>query len=107
MVVNFLKVILRRIEKSQKYDNKGKLTMSSDVVRVHRQEFYQGSIFPLAAESNYAGEIIYTIPNGLRPTNTYQIGVFEREYDLSIQCDLSLHKNLKVRFPLIVARGNN
>ena len=64
----------------------------------------QGSIFPLPAENNYSGEVIYTVPRRLKPTNMYQRGVFEREYDLTVSCDLSMRKNLKVRFPVVIAQ---
>ena len=102
MVVNKLKVTLRRIERYQRYDAKNRIVMMSDAVKIHRQEFYQGSIFPLPAESNYTGELIYQIPNALKPTNESQREVFERTYDLSVQCGLSMHKNLSVRLPLVV-----
>lgn len=102
MVVNFMKVTLRKLEREQKYDHKGRLILANNATKIHRQEFYQGSIFPLTAENNYTGELLYTIPHGLAPTNTSQPGVFEREYDLSVQCDLSRRKNLKVRFPLVI-----
>ena len=97
-----LKVTLRRIEKNQKYDAKGRQVMATDALKIHKQEFYQGSMFPLPAESNYTGELLYTIPHGLKPTNVAQRGVFEREYDLSVQCVLSMRKNLSVRFPLVI-----
>lgn len=106
MVVQFLKVTLRRIERNQKYDAKGRQIMATDALKVHRQEFYQGSIFPLPAESNYSGDLLYTIPHGLKPTNLAQPGVFEREYDLSVQCELSMRKNLSVRFPVVVGPDN-
>lgn len=102
MVVNHLKVTLRRIERIQKFDHKGRQSMATDTLKVHRQEYYQGQIFPLPAESNYSGELVYKVPKGLKATNTSQPGIFEREYDLSVQCDLSMRKNLGVRFPLIV-----
>ena len=106
MIVQMLKVTLRRLEKAQKYDAKGRQVMGVDTLKVHRQEFYQGSIFPLAAESNYSGELIYTIPHGLKPTNLAQVGLFEREYDMSVQCELSMRKNLSVRFPVVIGPEN-
>jgi hypothetical protein len=102
LTVNFMKVTLRKIEREQRMDHKGRSTFETDVAKLHRQEFYQGSIFPLSAESNYTGELLYTIPHGLVPTNTSQPGVFEREYDLSVECNLTRRKNLKVRFPLVI-----
>ena len=102
LVIQLLKVTLRRIEKTQKYDAKGRQVMATDALKIHRQEFYQGSIFPLPAESNYSGDLVYNIPKGLKPTNLSQRGIYEREYDLSVQCDISMRKNLKVRFPLII-----
>lgn len=104
MVVNFLKLTLRRIERTRKFDSKGREVMAVDAIKVHRQEFYQGSMFPLPAEANYTGELLYQVPSGLRATNMFQRGIFEREYDMCIECDLSMRKNLKVRFEVIIDR---
>ena len=104
MVVDSIKVSMRRIERMQKFDSKGKNIMTNDVVKVDKQEYFQGGIFPLPAESNYTGEIVYHIPADLRPTNLFQRGVFEREYDLTVQCQISMRNNLKVRFPVVVDR---
>jgi hypothetical protein len=104
MVVNSIKVTLRRIERVQRFDSRGKSVISTDIVKVDKQEYFQGGIFPLPAESNYTGELTYHFPSSLKPTNLFQRGVFEREYDMSVQCIISMHKNLKVRFPIGVER---
>ena len=104
MVVNLLRVILRKIERTLGSETP---TLITNVVEVTSQDYTQGTVFPLPGESNYSGELIFGIPYGLRPTNLYQPGVLEREYDLTVECDLSFQKNLKVRFPITIGRTDD
>ena len=105
MVVNFIKVVLRRIVRRVRFDSRGKSSMQIDCDKLVKEEYYQGGIFPLPAESNYNGEVELPIPRPLEPTNTYLKGEFEREYDVSVQLDIAMRKkNLKVRFPIIIDR---
>jgi hypothetical protein len=104
MAVNLLRVILRRIERTLAGENP---TFVTNVGVVSSQDFTQGEVFPLPGESNYSGELLFVIPYGLRPTNLFQPGVLEREYDLTVECDLSYHKNLKVRFPITIGRTDD
>jgi MIT (microtubule interacting and transport) domain/Arrestin (or S-antigen), C-terminal domain len=100
MVVEYLKVTLRSHTRKAVTDSKGRNTMdkAKDVVR--REEFYQGSIFPLQAESNYKGTIHFAVPPDLPVTNLQHAGFFEREYDLKIECVLSMRSNLIVYMPI-------
>ena len=69
---------------------------------VRREEFYQGSIFPLQAESNYKGEVQFAIPPNLPGTNLQHAGFFERDYDLKVECILPLRANLAVYLPIVI-----
>ena len=102
MVVRNLKVTMRRHTRNLKQDEKGKSSLRAEKHDVRSNEYWQGAVFPLPAEADYKGHIEFDIPVDVVLTNLEHRGYFEREYDLKLECVLSLHNNLAVYIPVIV-----
>ena len=84
MVVNFIKVVLRRIVRRVRFDSRGKSSMQIDCDKLVKEEYYQGGIFPLPAESNYNGEDELPIPRRPRGTSAL-VNYFPSTVSLAVQ----------------------
>eukprot|EP01102_Stenamoeba_stenopodia_P009228 TRINITY_DN271_c0_g1_i2.p1 TRINITY_DN271_c0_g1~~TRINITY_DN271_c0_g1_i2.p1 ORF type:complete len:497 (-),score=131.35 TRINITY_DN271_c0_g1_i2:314-1804(-) len=91
-IVNCMKVKFVRVS--------GKIGKDSRKMILSRQEYYQGSIFPLQAENSYRGDVIFPIPKDQQlliphtPCSFYFV----------VEADLPMTKNLKVKVPLILTQ---
>jgi hypothetical protein len=91
-VINCMKVKLVRVVGSKTKKDWKKTILS-------RQEFFQGSIFPLQAENSYRGDLTFPIPTqGLFMPNT------ACSFYLVVECEISMTKNLKAKLPVIIAQ---
>lgn len=90
--VSHLKVKLVRV-----IGNKARKDWKKQILS--RQEYFQGSIFPLQAENSYRGDLVFPVPkDGLFVPNA------ACSFYFVIECDLSLSKNLKAKMPIIISQ---
>jgi hypothetical protein len=122
MVIKHLRVSFRRILRNLRTDDKGKNTLRTDKELVKVSDFWQGAVFPLPAEADYKGYLEFDIPRNVPPTNLEHRGFFERvsnhfspafpeaecpfsffqEYELKLECVVTLKRNLAVYIPVVV-----
>lgn len=91
-IVNCMKVKFVRVS--------GKLGKDSKKMILSRQEYYQGSIFPLQAENSYRGDVVFPIPRDQQLLIPHTPCTFY----FVVEADLPMTKNLKAKIPLILTQ---
>lgn len=91
-IVNCMKVKFVRVS--------GKVGKDSKKMILSRQEYYQGSIFPLQAENSYRGDVLFPIPRDQQLLIPHTPCTFY----FVVEADLPMTKNLKAKIPLILTQ---
>lgn len=100
-VVKFIKVSL--IMRDTTYEGGRRSGKRHSVkTKVHQDEFYQGSRFPLSPYSKYEGRLVFKIPESIKPSETSLTGAYCREYEIVVKGVVQLHTNPRVHLPITV-----